>query len=277
MKMKKDFRNILKQFKETPPAGFWDRIAAALDDKTVEGKLKNFQWQPPAKSWQAISTALDKQHPTKLKPILKRLTPWMAAAAMLLLVVSSFLLLQQNKKPADVAVQTQTTAAPATLPASPEKNTAPAQQVIPEPSATTNSGEPDKTSRSFTIAGSKTARTDRNPASKEITIAAQTATYHPRVTPIQNQDLFSTSSIVSVDKKITRQDYTTVGEYMIYGADDGSYTRVAKKIFPLLQCATWSSACKEQVKQLQGRISSASLSSGFAGFMDILIQLQENH
>lgn len=277
--MKRTLTDILKNFRQTPPPAAWEKIATALDEQSLQGKLQNFRAQPPEHNWQAIAAALDSGREEKPAGVVRKMNRWWAAAAVLLLVaVSAYLL--QNREPSTDLTKTETQPVPVQT-APPESNDPQQQKDLSQNDQGTASamtqatGEPAQSFDYSQTAATRPVRSVRA-GSPQTAAYASAVSRRPSLSPIENEEDF-TAAVTAVDKKIARLDYSDAAEYMVYSAEDGSYTRVAKKIFPLLQCATWSSACKEQLQQLQSRISSASLSTGFAGFLDILNQLQENH
>ncbi|MGV3528725.1 MAG: hypothetical protein ACO1OO_07515 [Flavisolibacter sp.] len=277
--MKRTLTDILKNFRQTPPPAAWEKIATALDERPLVGKLQNFHAEPPEHNWQAIAAALDSGSEEKPTGVVRKMNRWWAAAAVLLLLaVSAYLL--QNREPSTDLAKTETKPVP--VQTTPPENTNSQQQRDLSQNEQGTAGATTQASRvpaqGFDYSETAATRPERsiNARSQQTPVYASAISRRPSLAPIENEEDF-TAAVTAVDKTIARLDYSDAAEYMVYGAEDGSYTRVAKKIFPLLQCATWSSACKEQLQQLQSRISSASLSTGFAGFLDILSQLQENH
>ena len=277
--MKRTLTDILKNFRQTPPPGAWEKIATALDEQPLSGKLQNFRAQPPEHNWKAIAAALDSGREEKPAGTIRQMNRWWAAAAVLLLVAASVYLLQSNEASTDLA-KTETKPVPVQT-APPENSNSQQQKDLLQNDEGTSGANMQKSrvpAQRFDYSEKLATRPERsiNARSQQTPVYASAISRRPSLAPIENEEDF-TAAVTAVDKTIARLDYSDAAEYMVYGAEDGSYTRVAKKIFPLLQCATWSSACKEQLQQLQSRISSASLSTGFAGFLDILSQLQENH
>ena len=70
--MNSNFQDRLKNFEVDPPAGLWNKIGSALDDRPelmLAEKLVQFEMEPPAGSWKKITNRLYPASTTSRKPV----------------------------------------------------------------------------------------------------------------------------------------------------------------------------------------------------------------
>lgn len=74
------FENKLRNYEVVPPAGAWEKIAAALDEEhKFPARLYNMEITPPAAAWDAIHASLDS--PAAVVPMRKRTSAFFRYAA----------------------------------------------------------------------------------------------------------------------------------------------------------------------------------------------------
>lgn len=67
---------------------------------------------------------------------------------------------------------------------------------------------------------------------------------------------------------------SSLNDFMIYSDEDGNAMKLPKKLFSLVNCPNGDDSCKERILNMQQKLSSASIASGFTGILEMLRQLQ---
>lgn len=250
--MNEKLKQILFNYKKAPPPETWNHIRRQLQEKAVRHKLFHYAAPPSHSVWEKLNNELNQAWSAPSKPRRRSLL-WIPVAALLLLAfVFDFFL--NRKKPAPTPAARTEQIYP---PASNLQNKAPQDRIFVKKAAKNNSG--GKQNFEFVIR--------QRPSGNE----------HPfQRTVLKGQLSEAVVALVAPHEKIRILDLGQPDEYLVYTQDNLHYTRVAKKVFPLVLCATVDHSCKNQIDQLQSRVTTASFTAGFTGFVDMLIHLREN-
>lgn len=255
----------LYHYKADPPPTAWDAIAAKLDEQQASypDKLYNFQQAPPPNAWQKIEEQLpvaNSGSQVVAMPVQRKIVRYAAAAVLLLALVGIAYFAQPDNKTETVAGTNQSS-----LP-------------------TENAAPPIKRDlKHFNVPPQKTV--ENAVAAKETTTpryAALIPMIKRRVPKKQSkinlpiEPVFASAlEVAPIEKNIINTDRTD--RYMIATTDDGSPVRLPKKVYSAFACPDepTHNACELQLTLLQQKMS-ASFTTDFAHFLDLLKNLQEN-
>lgn len=252
-------RNKMHNYEVPPPAGVWDRVAAALDEAEQGSSfvtvLQQMEVSPPPAAWKSIAASLEGEEATApvVKPVYRRLPQivrYAAAAILLLLATYGVIRLGSDAEEAGPDITSSAPAAPADSPA--------ARTAIPhdavtgnQPSAVEAPAQPSSDTREAPVHFARNNRSN-TAALAETMPAAQLAkaiyTYNDHVPKIADR-------------------------YITLLTPDGSFIRMAKKWGNLLCCVAGEEQdvdCKNQLKAWQDKLAESSILSAPGNFMDIV-------
>lgn len=254
-------RNKMHHYEVPPPAGVWDRVAAALDEaeqgSNFVAALQQMEVSPPSTSWSNIEGALEAEETTipAVRPVYRRLPQivrYAAAAVVLLLATYGVIRLGSDAEEAGPVIISSAPAAPAdshsTRTATPgdaaAANPAPAMEVPAQatPVNQESSAHFARNARSNPATGAETI------SASQLTRATAIYTYNDHVPKIADR-------------------------YITLLTPDGSFIRMAKKWGNLLCCVAGEEQdadCKNQLKAWQDKLAESSILAAPGNFMDIV-------
>lgn len=261
--MNNNLKYKLFNYKEPPSKDVWERISESLSNTVnFPGKLYNYTCTPPALLWDKIARDLD-EIVSPLKPVhvlrKKKLSYGLiiAAAILIFLVVGASILLQKQNLDTTASVIRKPTIS------------TPKQQIT---SLTVN-GE---TKNNNPVKSHITYPTNKKPivhtAINKIKRVIQLDNVEENELPAEQPNITT-----NVAANIPHADLSLADKFMVYTSAEGNHLKVPKKLFSLVHCDTEDYSCKQNLQNLQQKVSSASFSADFGGFIDMLKQLQENH
>jgi hypothetical protein len=259
--------NLLKDklfnYKEFPPANVWKQISASLDSEIhFPGKLYNFIATPPHHLWSAIEGYLDDRAkllaPVPIYRQYSKILRYSAVAAILIAIVfSATELISRRSVHAPTAFSSQPRVQK-TLTGNIQKSNTPVLAYHPrKEAALARTSEKKHSFKSFLFPERKT---EEIAPVEDTYLAIETPTITPVSTAVDNHP-----------------DLSLADRFMVYTDEDGNHMKLPKKLFSVIHCNTDDFSCKQNLQNLQQKISSASISADFGGFLDMLKQLQENH
>jgi hypothetical protein len=267
--MSSNWEQKLFHYKADPPPSAWDAIAAGLDaqKESFPEKLYNYAEQPPAGAWQNIEAQLPEAESAK---VVHMRTKWLryAAAAVLLLAIAGmayFSTLTNNQSA--TAGNTANTPLLNTTPAAPpaKKEITTHYNLPPQPAevATTETATKEKSNRAtYTMAAA--SMVNRVPRKQQHASLPIEPAFAGGLDVVPQQ-----KNIIDTDR---------ADRYMIATPEDGDPVRLPKKVYSAFACPEDDprhQACELRLTQLQQKMS-ASLTTDFAHFLDLLMNLQEN-
>ena len=252
--MNSDFEKKLFNYQVKPPASAWNEIAAALDETvhSFPAKLLQYAEAPSKNIWSRISLRLN-AIPGSGRVISMgrgKILQYTAVAAMLLLVVyGGYLMIVQKGN--EVAQQQNQAGAP--------------QNNVPE----TNK----KNLQNSSIAGSIALSVVPEVARRK-TNYIRVGTQFQKQVPSPAKRL-QEKTIALQEKNIVNA--SSADRYMIATSNTGNVVRLPKKAYADFACVEARDlACKEKMATMQSKLASASMSTDFAGVLDLLKNLQDN-
>lgn len=264
--MSSDLRNKMYHFKVTPPATAWEHIDAALNDATPSypHKLYHYQQEPPAGAWDAISRALDPAQQKAVIKVMPRSRRWYrytALAAALMAAAFGLTYFLAAHQPAESRKQAQE-----------------GQQ--PPATSTTPTGTPPPFSPA---AGPATVALPAAPAQEQTTHRRLTKIIRARIAaaPLLSRRPALGQKLPALPAdKAPIETAEAVNRYMIATNTTGQPVRLPKKVYSSFACPDGSvtadyDPCREKIHSLQNKMS-AAMATDFAGFLDLLVNLQEN-
>jgi hypothetical protein len=242
-------QNKLLNSEAEPPAGVWDKIAAALDEPANEqeeyaSKLYNFEIDPPVGLWQNIGSALDADNNRVATPVRKMPFLRYAAAAVLIAALAFGVFKWTgtgNIKP--VAQNTGTITPSTDIPAARPT----------DPVATTDSPADDNNKYA---ALDKLGKANMNKLNKR---------------------RYSSSAAINAENAVYAYDDLNIENpaerYVMLMTPEGSIIRMSKKLGNLICCVSGEEQgddCRDQLRKWQQKIAASSLAPSPANFLDIL-------
>ena len=246
----------LTSFEETPPPGVWDKIADALDEEeNFASRLYNYTAQPPLTAWNNIEKGLDEEKSVvKIIPFATRFNKIIrvaaAAAILAIIATTAFLVLQRSED--GVAKVGNTPTIPST-------------QTITQGSKQSKIG-PDPVASAAVVSIKETPTKQAKFRRRLLNI-------------IQPQALLTSIAVAGkfIPENVIKEamfDDESLDNYMVFTDGAGMTMRMPKKLFPLVSCKDGDRSCRQRIKSLQKKISSASVSTDFGAVLEMLHQVQ---
>lgn len=258
--MNSDFQKRLFQFQARPPAGTWKEIAAALDEEkpAFAGRLFRYQLMPAKNIWSQISGRLagTVPEPARTVPMRKKWVAYAAAAVFMGLAGYGIYLMM----PAD---RTQAVTPAAATPSATTPEPVRTSRAIPE-----NPVTGDTTTGTIAAAAPDPGFKKRN-ISRHLTARLAPSVRKPQLSwnAAKNEVPLREKTIVNASR---------ADRYMIATTYDGSVVRLPKKAYAAFACVDMPDiACREKIASMQNKMANASLTTDFAGFLDLLNNLQD--
>lgn len=258
--MNSDFQKKLFQYQATPPAHTWNEIADALDQEkpAFAARLFRFQVRPAKEIWSRINAALS-EGGTPHRVVLLRRKALLYAAAAVLIVLAGFGIYLMA--PADKA---QATTSAATLPVLRAQDRAEPITEITQPAEVREAGN---------------ETTESPVASNTLKKRNLTRKLAARLLPIDRKAVVPTLNAAKKELALPAINMVNAARddrYMIATATDGKVVRLPKKAYAAFACVEVTDlACREKIATMQSRMATASLTTDFAGFLDLLNNLQD--
>lgn len=256
------FHDKMYNHEVTPPTDTWDRIAAALDESSLQHnfpqRLYNMEMAPPAGAWASISNSLTSETGRNVAPV-KRLFPVIRyAAAALLVGAVAFAIIR-------FAVSSPDTDA----------------------YSATGGSRHDSSNRKTAVLPGDTSNTlvKKTPAAEQGTVKNNDDRPTPRHGVTQKKapaHYINTgySQPVQIDPELSQSIYAyadhvpdIADRYVMLITPDGNIIRMSKKWSNLLCCVSGEEQdanCKDQIKEWQEKIATSTLVPSPGNFMDIL-------
>lgn len=251
----------LSRFETPPPSGAWEAIEAALDAQSgAAQRLHDFEVAPPQGTWNAIEAALPVGG--KVRSLTSRDRLVMAAAAVLLLLASASIFLLQRNTASDDPIASNTNGVQQPRPV--VESNSPAGPSVIQPANETN-GEIEST-----IAAEAPVIAAREVRRKPVLTARE---IEPDWNTLHESGAAFQYLPPAGDKKLELQ--TEAEKYMVIVNNEGNAVRLSKKLFDEYECATREQACRQRIRELQTKISSAAVDSDFTSLIDMLQRLRE--
>lgn len=257
--MNGDFQKRLFHYQVKPPASTWNSLAARLDEpfSGYPEKLLAYQQSPPAAIWDQIAPLIDIPGREGKIFSMRKLVRYAAVAVLILLAGFGIFLMQDSGREAkqeSLTVQKNPVSIPgASSPAA----------TVPE------------------IKGNATAKTGPAviaalPVQKKISYSRLAAS--KILKPVYRSQANLQVSEQAPNLKEKNMVNTTWAErYMIATSTSGKVVRLPKKAYAAFACVEATDlACKEKMASMQSRLAAASVTTDFAGFLDLLNNLQDN-
>lgn len=261
--MSSNWEHKLFNYQAEPPASAWDAIAKDLDKEKVAypDKLYNYQQTPPPALWQKIEAGLPVTTGRVVAiPARRNISRYAAAAVILLALIGIAYFAAPDNNQTVAGTNNSSTAAPVTAPPKVKRETE-YFNVPPHVATAAATGSPQKNNPTYT-AIEKVKRKVRQ----------KLAGVNLPIEPIY-------ASVLAVaPKEKNMVDAERTDRYMIATTDDGAPVRLPKKVYSAFACPDdepTRQACELQLTLLQQKMS-ASLTTDFAQFLDLLKNLQEN-
>lgn len=262
--MSSNWQHKLKDYSETPPLSAWDAIAERLEaqEASFPQKLHQYEETPPAAAWDKIQQQLPAAQGAKVTRL-----KWLryAAAAVVLLALAGigYLSTPDNKDNTTVANTTIQNNLPGNTPTAP-----------PVKKETKHLNTPPQVTKVKEVSADETPkpRLQYAAAAAGRRIQAKRAQANLPVEPAFVAEL----DVVPTSKNIINAE--RANRYMIATSDEGAPVRLTKKVYSAFACPDEDAnnqACETQLARLQQKIS-ASFTTDFVQFLDLLKNLQEN-
>ena len=256
--MNSDFQKRLFRYQAKPPVKAWDAIAAALDEESplFARRLSRYEVIPAAGVWSKISDRLGNAGTGIIRqlPFRKKWVGYAAAAVMIALAGFGIYLIvpaNTNQPVAPAAVIPGTT----TSRPVPSNETAAAQPAAAD------------TVKEVAMAAPEIVAKNRN-------INRRLAARIPSVRRPQGVMNVAKNEVPLPEKSIVNA--SRADRYMIATAYDGTVVRLPKKAYAAFACVDMPPiACREKFASMQHKMAAASLTTDFAGFLDLLNNLQD--
>ncbi len=269
--MSSNWEHKLFNYKADPPPSAWDAIAAGLDAEKASfpEKLYNYAEQPPATAWQGIEAQLPAANGAKVVPLRTKMMRYAAAAVLLLAVVSVayFTTISNSNQP---------TASTATI-ENTLLNTAPAASAGTKKITHYNLPPQQTTTQANDTPAEKEPQRSKSPQYVSAATSVRNLVARRTQVNLPVEPSFATElDVVPQETNIINTDRTD--RYMIATSEEGEPVRLPKKVYSAFACPEDDprhQACELRLAQLQQKMS-ASLTTDFVQFLDLLKNLQEN-
>ena len=256
--MNGDFQKRLFNYQVKPPASAWNSLAARLDEP-VSGypeKLLAYQESPPEGIWDKIAPLLDIPARQGKLVSIGKMVRYAAVAVLILLAGYGIFLMKDNAmqvKQEPLSVQKKSGSQPGV------------------PAAATAPDTEDNA-----VAKSDPAVSGPLPVQKKISYSRLAASKIAR--PVyRTQAKLQVSEQAPNLKEKNMVNLTWADRYMIATSTSGKVVRLPKKAYAAFACVEATDlACKEKMASMQSRLAAASVTTDFAGFLDLLNNLQDN-
>jgi len=251
-------RDKMHNYEVPPPAGVWDRVAAALDEaeqgSNFVSALQQMEVAPPATAWKGIAASLETEEAVEpvARPVYRRLPQivrYAAAAVLLLLATYGIMRLTSDGEEAEPAMVSSAPAVSTDSPTTRPVSTGDAVAANPVPAE---------------------APAQAQPASRE------TPVHYARNTRSNSAAIAEAMPANQLSRAIyTYNDHVPkiADRYITLLTPDGSFIRMAKKWGNLLCCVAGEEQdvdCKNQLKAWQDKLAESSILSAPGNFMDIV-------
>lgn len=252
-------RDKMHNYEVPPPAGVWDRVAAALDEAeqghNFVSALQQMEVAPPATAWKGIAAALETEEAVEpvARPVYRRLPQivrYAAAAVLLLLATYGVMRLTSDVDEAEPAMVSSAPAVSKDSPGTRPVHSGDAVAANPAPIAE--------------------APAQAQPASRA------TPVHYARNTRSNSAAIAEAMPANQLSRAIyTYNDHVPkiADRYITLLTPDGSFIRMAKKWGNLLCCVAGEEQdvdCKNQLKAWQDKLAESSILSAPGNFMDIV-------
>jgi hypothetical protein len=260
--MDSNLQNKLYHFEANPPQEVWDKIAESLDtEETFPERLFRYEVQPPPQAWSMIEASLDQANtPAKVIPLSRYKKPlrYIAAASTIAIVLAITTL--NTREPGGNITQANT------------KTSLPINQasVLPLPKKPVLVEEPAPMSPTVVT----TARTE-----KAGRVYRKTSAPKKELGVIDPQNAINSVSLSGqfIPDEVNKEqmfDFSVLDNYMVCSDGNGNAIKLSKKLFSLVSCPTGDGSCKERIHQLRQKLTANTVSTDFAGLLEIVRQLQ---
>lgn len=249
--MNDHLKNKLFYYEENPPAHVWGEIHDTLENNQLGKKLYKYEATPSSFIWEKIRKQIDEENKVQTLPTKNiRYLRYAGVAALFILLIYSVSIFVNKKSIQKDKMVTENTdnkkqgdTINLTTPFSSEETPKKIEDAISDPVARNK----------FAI----NRKIHRLPSEIVTTsIASQT--------------------IATVKEKIRHLDLANADRYMVYSDQAGNNKKLPRKLFDIVNCEEMDMVCKENLQKLQEKISTASLSLDFMGFVQMLKHVQEN-
>lgn len=243
------FQQILHGYRQSPGTHNWDKVAEHLDSLPLGEKLKDYKAAPPFGLWEAIEKNITGHSvPSKV---------WYRyAAAAVLFFVLVFI---------GVRTLNTTKSAPADAVATQPKKTIEAKPLTAPPQVPNNNV-------AVQAPATATSTLARSHASITANTRQQGENFSRRRRGGNQQGNTAFASVTRLKEKIHVLDYAEAERYMVIESGGNTISRIAKRVYPLINCID----CLSLIQSIRERLSVQTSSTGFAGVVEMLKQLQEN-
>lgn len=254
-------RDKMRNYEVPPPAGVWDRVAAALDEAEQGSNfvtaLQQMEATPPPAAWKNIARALktDENAIPSVKPVYRRLPQivrYAAAAVLLLLAAYGVMRLTSD---VEESAPPMVSSAPSV-----SKDSQGTHRVSPNDAVAANP----------TSVPAAETHAQAQPASREASVR------FARNASSNTAAMGQTMSASDPGRAIyTYNDHVPkiADRYITLLTPDGSFIRMAKRWGNLLCCVAGEEQdadCKNQLKAWQDKLAESSVLSAPGNFMDIV-------
>ncbi len=272
--MSSNLQHKLLNYEAEPPADAWDKLAAALQEATpaYPERLQQYQQPPAPHVWEQIEQQL---HAPAIEPATKvivlkphRRFAQYAAAAVVLLIAAGIFYVSNNSSPTQPAQKVTSATVLSTI----QAKARPAKVVATPGRQALND--------TITLAATPPSALEKRKTEKlhlKKTLTLITAKKSEVVMPADH-DPAPDLAVVPKEKNLINRSETD--RYMVVTSEVGNAVRLPKKVYSSYTCSdevvfASHQECKEKISSLQSKMS-ASLATDFAGFLDLLKNLQEN-
>jgi len=258
-------QNKMSLFEVIPPAGVWEKIAAALDESSLGNefptRLYNMELSPPPATWENISSSLQESEAPVIPLNSRRSTFLRYAAAAVLIGVAAFGIIKwTNTGPATKPAEIVQTGSPKDIQA-PAKTTA---NDGSETGMTSSQKTPDRTEKNHAMF----AGLDPQVKTRARKIPNPTIIYPTNEYEEFFNDQYSNPIYAYVDVVPNMAD-----RYIMLMTPEGNIIRMSKKLGNLVCCVSGEEQdedCKSQLKKWQQKMAASPLATSPGNFLDIL-------
>ena len=261
--MSSNWQHKLKEYSPAPPPAAWDSIAERLEAQEAQfpQKLHQFEATPPAAAWANIENRLPGATGAPVVPLQARVLRYAAAAVVLLALAGiAFWATPRNE------------------------NAVAAHTAAPQPQSSTPAAPPAKREiKHFNVPPQSEPERPATAAPQRSSLQYAAAAASRRLPPKRTQANLPLEPAFATELDVVPETQTLINteranRYMVATLEEGEAVRLPKKVYSAFACPDEdpaAQACERQLAQLQQKIS-ASFTTDFAHFLDLLKNLQEN-
>lgn len=251
-------RDKMRNYEVPPPAGVWDRVAAALDEaeqgSTFVTALQQMEATPPPAAWKNIALALETEETAipAVKPVYRRLPQIVRyAAAAVLLLLATYGVMRLTSADVEESAAPMVSSAPSVSQDSQGIRPINPNDAVAAPPSSVEAAE---------------AHPQTQPASRE---AAARFARNVRSNTAAMSETLPGRAIYTYNDHVPK----IADRYITLLTPDGSFIRMSKKWGNLLCCVAGEEQdvdCKNQLKAWQDKLAESSVLSAPGNFMDIV-------